>query len=126
MLPIESAPIVDTAAARKASVLIADDHALLRTGVANIINQERGLCVVAEAGNGVEAVAAFERFHPDGEHVYRSRAALVPRRAVESETHGGEDVAIYAGGPGAQLFHGVQEQNYIFHAISAALGWTKR
>lgn len=65
MLPAESALVVATAAARKASVLIADDHALLRTGVANIINQERGLCVVAEAGNGVEAVAAFERFHPD-------------------------------------------------------------
>jgi alkaline phosphatase len=41
----------------------------------------------------------------------------------ESETHGGEDVAIYAGGPGAQLFHGVQEQSYVYHAIVAALGW---
>jgi alkaline phosphatase len=42
---------------------------------------------------------------------------------LASETHGGEDVAIYAGGPGAQLFHGVQEQNYVYHAIVAALGW---
>lgn len=42
---------------------------------------------------------------------------------LESETHGGEDVAIYAGGPGAQLFHGVQEQSYVFHAMVAALGW---
>jgi alkaline phosphatase len=42
---------------------------------------------------------------------------------LPSETHGGEDVAIYAGGPGAQLFHGVQEQSYVFHAIVAALGW---
>jgi len=49
----------------KASVLVVDDHALLRTGVANIINQEPGLTVVAEAANGVEAVAAFERHHPD-------------------------------------------------------------
>ena len=49
----------------KASVLVVDDHALLRTGVANIINQEPGLRVVAEAANGVEAVAAFERHHPD-------------------------------------------------------------
>ena len=31
-----------------------DDHALLRTGVANIINQEADLQVVAEAGNGVD------------------------------------------------------------------------
>jgi two-component system NarL family response regulator len=49
----------------RAGVLLVDDHALLRTGVANIINQERDLHVVAEAGNGVEAIEAFERYHPD-------------------------------------------------------------
>jgi DNA-binding NarL/FixJ family response regulator len=48
-----------------ASVLLVDDHALLRTGVANIINQEADLHVVAEAGNGVEAIEAYERHHPD-------------------------------------------------------------
>src|SRR5438477_2332558 len=47
------------------TVLVVDDHALLRTGVANIINQEADLRVVAEAGNGVEAIDAFERYHPD-------------------------------------------------------------
>src|SRR5438067_13649549 len=52
-------------AAGKASVLLVDDHALLRTGVANIINQEPDLKVIAEAGNGVEAIEAFERHHPD-------------------------------------------------------------
>ena len=52
-------------AAGKATVLLVDDHALLRTGVANIINQEPDLQVVAEAGNGLEAVAAFERHQPD-------------------------------------------------------------
>ena len=51
--------------ATRARVLLVDDHALLRTGVANIINQERDLHVVAEAGNGVEAIEAFERHHPD-------------------------------------------------------------
>ena len=53
------------AAAVRASVLVVDDHALLRTGVANIINQESDLRVVAEASNGLEAVEAFERYHPD-------------------------------------------------------------
>ncbi|HEV2764809.1 MAG TPA: alkaline phosphatase [Pyrinomonadaceae bacterium] len=38
------------------------------------------------------------------------------------ETHGGEDVAIYASGPGAHLFHGVQEQNVIFHVMLEASG----
>lgn len=49
----------------RSRVLVADDHALLRTGVANIINQERDLHVVAEAANGIEALAAFELHHPD-------------------------------------------------------------
>src|SRR5215467_6111865 len=52
-------------AAGLARVLLVDDHALLRTGVANIINQELDLRVVAEAGNGVEAIQAFELHHPD-------------------------------------------------------------
>jgi len=52
-------------AAAKARVLLVDDHALLRTGVANIINQEPDLHVVAEAENGLEAIAAFERHAPD-------------------------------------------------------------
>jgi DNA-binding NarL/FixJ family response regulator len=57
----------DTAAAAvaRAGVLVVDDHALLRTGVANIISQEPDLQVVAEAANGVEALAAFERHRPD-------------------------------------------------------------
>ncbi len=49
----------------RSSVLLVDDHALLRMGVANIINQERDLYVVAEASNGAEAVTAFERHRPD-------------------------------------------------------------
>jgi alkaline phosphatase len=46
--------------------------------------------------------------------------ATVPAR---NETHGGEDVPIYATGPGAWLFHGTQEQSYVFHAMVEALGW---
>ena len=49
----------------RASVMLVDDHALLRTGVANIITQESALYVVAEAGNGVEALDAYDRYHPD-------------------------------------------------------------
>jgi two-component system NarL family response regulator len=49
----------------RARVMLVDDHALLRTGVANIINQEHDLQVVAEAGSGAEALVAYERVHPD-------------------------------------------------------------
>jgi len=60
-LPAESA----AAAPAPARVLLVDDHALLRTGVANIINHEPDLLVVAEAGEGVAAIAAYEKHRPD-------------------------------------------------------------
>jgi alkaline phosphatase len=41
-----------------------------------------------------------------------------------SETHGGEDVALFAGGPWAHLASGVIEQNVIFHIMAHALGLT--
>ena len=49
----------------RARVLVVDDHSLLRTGVANIINQEAELEVVAEAASGVEAIEAFRVHRPD-------------------------------------------------------------
>ena len=65
MLPSDAAAADAVKATDKATVLLVDDHALMRTGVANIINQEPDLQVVAEAANGVEAIAAFEQFRPD-------------------------------------------------------------
>src|SRR4029453_10976992 len=52
-------------ASERARVLLGADHGLLRTGAPNITNQEPALHAVAEAGNGVEAMAAYERHHPD-------------------------------------------------------------
>ena len=40
------------------------------------------------------------------------------------ETLGGEDVPLYADGPIAHVFHGVLEQNVIFHVMVDALGLT--
>lgn len=45
--------------------------------------------------------------------------ALHPRG---SETHGGEDVGIFAIGPGAEWVTGVNEQNVIFHVMNTAAG----
>ncbi|KFO08124.1 Intestinal-type alkaline phosphatase 1, partial [Balearica regulorum gibbericeps] len=47
---------------------------------------------------------------------YRQQAAV----PLETETHSGEDVMVLAQGPMAHLFHGVQEQHYIAHAMAYA------
>lgn len=48
-----------------ASVLVVDDHMLVRAGVVNIIRNAPGLEVVAEAANGQEAVDAYRKHRPD-------------------------------------------------------------
>jgi len=40
-----------------------------------------------------------------------------------AETHGGEDVALFATGPGAELARGVIDQNEIYHIMRRALRW---
>ncbi|XP_070543493.1 alkaline phosphatase, tissue-nonspecific isozyme-like [Ptychodera flava] len=47
---------------------------------------------------------------------YRPQAAI----PLLDESHGGEDVAVYATGPMSHLFHGVKEQHYIAHAVKYA------
>ena len=46
-------------------VLIAEDHVIVRDGLAAIINQEDDMTVVAEAGDGNEAVALWKAHLPD-------------------------------------------------------------
>uniref|UniRef100_A0A8C4KP33 Alkaline phosphatase n=1 Tax=Dromaius novaehollandiae TaxID=8790 RepID=A0A8C4KP33_DRONO len=53
----------------------------------------------------------------DFAHANYQAQAAVPLR---QETHGGEDVAVFAKGPMAHLLHGVREQNYIPHAMAYA------
>ncbi|XP_075365192.1 intestinal-type alkaline phosphatase-like [Mycteria americana] len=54
--------------------------------------------------------------HTAKKYDYLQQAAV----PLVSETHGGEDVAILAKGPMAHLFHGVQEQTYVAHAMAYA------
>jgi len=64
----ETAPRGDsqaTAAAPRIRVLIADDHALVRRGLAAIINMEDDAIVVGEASDGEEAVDLWRRLRPD-------------------------------------------------------------
>jgi len=66
--------------------------------------------------NAGRHLGADDDTHSPGFH----QEALVP---LESETHGGEDVAIYAGGPQSHLFRGTMEQHTIYHVMRRALGF---
>jgi len=46
-------------------ILAVDDHPLLRSGIAALVNSEPDLKLVAEASNGKEAIVAFRAHQPD-------------------------------------------------------------
>jgi len=46
-------------------ILLADDHIVVREGTRQILEREQDMVVVAEAGDGQEAVTLAEQHHPD-------------------------------------------------------------
>jgi two-component system, NarL family, response regulator len=46
-------------------ILAADDHQLIRQGIAGLIADEPGMTLVAEAANGREVIEQFRRHRPD-------------------------------------------------------------
>ena len=46
-------------------ILVADDHGIVRSGLKMLIDRQEGMSVVAEADDGVEAVACALRERPD-------------------------------------------------------------
>lgn len=69
----------------------------------------------AEPASGRPDLADVDTTDPD-----YLQEGLVP---LGAETHGGEDVAAFATGPGAQWVRGVMEQNALFHVMRSAFGW---
>jgi len=59
--PITNAP----GASEKASIMLVDDHPLLRKGLRQLITLTDTLEVVAEAGNGQDAIALAKELDPD-------------------------------------------------------------
>lgn len=64
MVPIGQADSLGTSAA-DISILIADDHEVVREGLVAMINRQPGMRVVAQAANGAEAAALWREHRPD-------------------------------------------------------------
>ncbi|MCF7965592.1 MAG: response regulator transcription factor [Methylobacter tundripaludum] len=47
------------------SILLVDDHAIVREGYRSLLAKQPGLQVVAEAGDGAQAYRLFKEFQPD-------------------------------------------------------------
>jgi two-component system, NarL family, response regulator len=51
--------------AAKIRVILADDHPVVRDGLAAMVNQQADMTVVAEAGDGLQAIELFNKHLPD-------------------------------------------------------------
>jgi two-component system, NarL family, response regulator len=54
-----------TSLSRKMRLVLADDHPVVRDGLAAMINQQSDMEVIGEAGDGEEAIALYDRYVPD-------------------------------------------------------------
>ncbi len=46
-------------------VVLADDHPVMRMGIRNLLSRSEDILVVAEAGNGIEAIRLVNELNPD-------------------------------------------------------------
>ncbi len=108
---------VEPAAGTPHRVLIADDHFVVRQGIAAIISQEPDMTVVAQAGSAAEAIDLFRRHRPDvtlmdlslpdgtGVEVIETLLAEFPdARFVVMTVYGGEDDIYLALKAGARAY----------------------
>lgn len=105
----------------KITVLLADDHAIVREGVKRILAGEADIQVVGEASDGVEAVALAKQLHPtvavldismprlDGIEATRQIRASVPDTHTIALTMHADDSYVFqlikAGSSGCVLKH---------------------
>lgn len=92
-------------------------------GLADSVDQNNVPYTVLAYTNGPGAVVGKRTAPVDPEDKDYVQQSLIP---LDSETHEGSDVAIYAGGPFAHLLNKTAEQSYIFHVMDFAADISRR
>jgi len=98
-------------------ILAVDDHPLLRSGVAALLNTEHDMKLVAEASNGRQAIEAFRSHQPDitimdlqmpemegGEAIAAIREEFPQARIIVLTTYGGDVRVLRALRAGARAY----------------------
>ena len=75
-------------------VLVADDHTIVRGGVAQILNEQPDIQVVAEAADGISAVELYRRQRPDVSLVDLRMPGLDGVQVVEQVRRESADAAL--------------------------------
>ena len=93
-------------------VLLADDHSLVRKGFRRLLDDEPGIQVVGEAGNGVEAVELARTLRPDVIVMDMSMPGLNGTQATI-------EILKFLPGVGVVILSMYEEANYVRNAMKA-------
>ena len=81
---------------KKIRIILADDHSIMRIGLASLISREKDMTVVGEAENGEEAVALARELRPDVvvmDLMMPGLSGAEATRQITSEPAGGDSPA---------------------------------
>ncbi len=102
-------------------VLIADDHAIVREGIRAVLSEAGGFEVVAEVGNGQDAVTQTAALHPD---VVLMDLLMPVMDGIEASRQITAAVPRGQRGPGILVLTSFAADDQVFPAIKAgALGY---
>ena len=96
----------------KIKVIIADDHVLFREGTRNLIEQEKDLEVIGEAGDGEEAVRLITQLHP---HVALIDIAMPKINGIEVT----RQIKIHCPETAALILTAYDDDPYVFALLEA-------
>ncbi|MBC8344187.1 MAG: response regulator transcription factor [Bacteroidetes bacterium] len=97
---------------QKIRIILADDHQIFRDGIKSMFENSQEIDIIAEAGNGHEAVDKTKQFKPDVLMVDLSMPGLTGIEAIERIREFDNEVAILV-----LSMH--SKEDYVFKAIRA-------
>ncbi len=96
----------------KTRVLLADDHPVLRLGVRDLLSAEPDIEVIAEAGDGHEALRLARELHPDVAVIDIAMPGLNGLEVTRRIRHIGLDCKVL-------IFTVHAHEQYLFHVLEA-------